>query len=136
VALRSFTELHSLSTFAERFRYLALSGAVGDATFGNERWLNQRFYTSYEWKQIRLYVVARDESRDLGIPGYEIYERPIIHHMNPMQLEDIVNRRSHILDPEFLITTTHRTHNAIHYGDERQIPRDFAERRPGDTKAW
>lgn len=136
MGLRAYKELHSLSTFAERFAYLSLSGAVGDVTFGAERYLNQRFYTSHEWKQVREFVIARDESRDLGIEGYEIHSRPIIHHMNPMQVEDIVHRRSFILDPEFLITTTHRTHNAIHYGNASMIPRDFSERTPGDTKDW
>lgn len=134
--LRTYTALHGLSTFAERFRYLALSGAVGDMTFGNERWLNQRFYSSHEWKQVRHFVIARDLGRDLGIEGFEIASNAVIHHMNPMQVEDLVHRRASNLDPEFLITVTHRTHNAIHYGDERVIPRDFSDRQPGDTKPW
>lgn len=105
-------------------------------TFGHERYMNQRFYTSREWRDIRHEVIARDEGMDLGVPDYEIYDKIIIHHMNPMTPDEIEHGSREILDPEFLITTTHRTHNAIHYGDERQLPRQLIERRPGDTKLW
>lgn len=134
--IRTYYELRKLETFEERYRYLALHGRVGEATFGWDRWINQQFYTSVQWRQIRHRVIARDLGCDLGVGGYEIHDRLVIHHMNPMSIEDISHGDSSILDPEFLITTTHQTHNAIHYGDERLLPRPFVERRPGDTKLW
>jgi hypothetical protein len=134
--IRSFSELSRLDTFEERFRYLALNGRVGDTTFGFDRWMNQMFYTSTQWRQIRNHVIARDNGCDLGIEGYEIHARLVIHHMNPMTVKSIKLGDDEILDPEFLITTTHVTHNAIHYGDERQLPRQLVVRRPGDTKLW
>jgi hypothetical protein len=134
--LRTFSELDELETFLERFRYLALNGRVGAQTFGADRWLNQDFYQSRQWRQIRNHVITRDEGCDLAMPGYEIHSRLYIHHMNPMTADDIVDGNEAILDPEFLITTTHQTHNAIHYGDERQLPRLFVPRRAGDTKLW
>jgi hypothetical protein len=134
--IRTYSELVKFETFEERFRYLALSGVVGDPTFGYDRWLNQDFYSSREWKLARRDVIARDLGCDLGIEGYEIHERALVHHMNPMVLEDLSEGNRSIVDPEFLITVTHRTHNAIHYGDERQLPRPIVERKPGDTKLW
>lgn len=126
-----------MDTFDERFRYLSLHGQVGDATFGFDRWINQQFYTSREWKQIRHHVIARDLACDLGIEGYEIFHKIIIHHMNPMQVNDIAQGDSSILDPEFLISVTHKTHNAIHYGDDSILKRISAKgRAPGDTKLW
>lgn len=136
MSTRTYSELIRFGTFEDRFRYLALRGAVGAETFGWDRWINQDFYASRQWKQIRQHVIARDEACDLAMPGYEIGSRLYIHHMNPMNADDIVHGNEDILDPEFLITTTHRTHNAIHYGDERQLPRPFVPRRPGDTKLW
>lgn len=133
---RTYTELEKLGTFEERFRYLSLRGSVGSATFGFDRWMNQQFYASRQWKQLRFHVIARDNGCDLGIDGYEIFDRIYIHHINPMVIEDIVQGNEDILDPEFLISCTHQTHNAIHYGDERQLPRQLVERRPGDTKLW
>ena len=133
---RTYSELAELETFEERFRYLALRGRVGDVTFGFDRHLNQNFYTSTEWRHIRTHVIARDLGCDLGVEGYDIHDRVYIHHMNPMTVADVVHGSSDILDPEYLITTTHRTHNAIHYGDERLLPRQLVERRPGDTKLW
>lgn len=133
---RSYSELAKINSFEERFRYLMLRGQVGNATFGYDRYINQMFYTSREWKQVRHHVIARDNGCDLGIDGYEIFGRLTVHHMNPMDAGDIIHDDSSILDPEFLISTTHATHNAIHYGDERQLPRQFVERRPGDTKLW
>lgn len=133
---RTYTELSRLSTFEQRFRYLALRGQVGGSTFGFDRWINQRFYRSREWRHIRNHVIARDYGCDLGIEGYEIYDKIIIHHMNSMNVEDIVHGDSNIVDPEFLISTTHDTHNAIHYGDERLLPRPLAARGPGDTQLW
>jgi hypothetical protein len=133
---RSYSELRRIDSFEERFRYLAIRGEVGAITFGFDRHLNQAFYTSREWRHIREHVIARDEGMDLGVPGYEIFDKVIIHHMNPMTLEDVEHGDDSILDPEFLITTTHRTHNAIHYGDESLLPKPHVERRPGDTRLW
>lgn len=136
--VRSYTELQQLQTFEDRFQYLALESRVGRETFGTERYLNQRFYTSYEWKTVRRHVLVRDLGSDLGVPGFEINHpvKAYIHHMNPMTVEQILDRDPAILDPEYLITITLRTHNAVHYGDARQIPRGFVERRPGDTTLW
>lgn len=133
---RTYHELIQLETFEERFRYLSLSGQVGADTFGFDRYLNQQFYASREWKRVRQIVIARDNGCDMAVPGYEIYDRVYIHHMNPMTPDDIKHGNEDILDPEFLICVTHKTHNAIHYGDERQLPRQLIERRPGDTKLW
>lgn len=134
--LRTFSELIRLETFEERFEYLKLSSQVGIATFGWERYLNQRFYTSAQWKRMRQAILARDEARDLAFPGYEIQYRPIIHHMNPMTVEDVTEANEDILNPEFLITTTHVTHNAIHYGDKDLLWRPLKDRKPGDTRLW
>lgn len=134
--IRTYTRLEKCETFEERFRYLALRGTVGEATFGYDRYINQQFYRSRQWKQVRNYVITRDNGCDLGIEGYEIHSRILIHHMNPMTVEDITHGDESILDPEFLITTTHVTHNAIHYGDERLLPRQLVDRRAGDTKLW
>lgn len=134
--IRTYSELRQLQTFRERFDYLALHGRVGDATFGFDRWMNQQFYQSFEWRQLRHRVIARDNGCDLGVEGYEIHDRIYIHHMNAMTPEDIKHGNDEILDPAFLICTTHATHNAIHYGDDRLLPRVVTERRPGDTKLW
>jgi hypothetical protein len=133
---RTYSELRRLTTFEERFDYLSMSGEVGKTTFGFDRWINQQFYRSREWKQVRDYVVVRDGGCDLGIPGYEIHAQLLVHHMNPVTPEDLIGGEAWILDPEFLITTTHQTHNAIHYGDMSLISRAPVERRPGDTKLW
>jgi len=134
--IRTYSELSKLHTFEERFKYLALHGVVGNDTFGFDRWINQMFYRSSEWKRIRQHVIVRDNGCDLGIDGYEIHDRIYVHHMNPMEPEEVFEGALNILDPEFLITTTHTTHNAIHYGDERQLPKKFVERKRGDTKLW
>lgn len=134
--LRTFSELMELGSFEERYKYLSLRGVVGDPTFGAERWMNQRFYRSAEWRHKRNYVIARDEGCDLAIPGREIHDRIIIHHMNPMRVRDLVHGNEDILDVEYLISTTHRTHNAIHYGDESLLLEDYSPRRAGDTKLW
>jgi len=133
--LRSYSEFRQTESFDDRFRYLALNGIVGARTFGFDRWMNQRFYTSKEWRQIRSHVIARDLGCDLGVEGYEIHSRLYIHHMNPMTVADI-RYEDNILDPEFLITTTHQTHNAIHYGDEKLLRQPLKPRVPGDTKLW
>jgi hypothetical protein len=134
--VRSYSELRRLDTFEERFRYLSLRGQVGEATFGFDRWINQEFYRSREWRDARNYVITRDNGCDLGIEGYDIHRNLHIHHMNPMRVADIIRGADDIVDPEFLITTCQRTHNAIHYGDERLLPRPFEPRRRGDTKLW
>lgn len=134
--IRSYTELSDIYSFEDRFRYLALKGDVGRSTFGFDRYLNQKFYTSREWRQLRYHIIARDNGNDLGVDGYEIHSKIIIHHMNPMDSDSLIHKEESILNPEYLITTTLRTHNAIHYGDERQLPRPLAERRDGDTKLW
>lgn len=134
--IRRYSELSRLNTFEDRFDYLSLKGQLGESTFGFDRYVNQLFYSSREWKRARDYVIIRDEGCDLGIYGNEIHGRLLIHHMNPMELKDIIQGDKSIIDPEFLITTTHRTHNAIHYGDKRQLPRPLVERRRGDTKLW
>lgn len=133
---KCYSDLRHLPTFDERFNYLKIHGQVGKATFGFDRYINQRFYRSREWKQIRLHVIARDNGCDLGIDGYEIHSEILVHHMNPMEIESITRGNDDIFDPEFLITTTHRTHNAIHYGNSNMLPRKLVERRPGDTDLW
>lgn len=134
--IRSYSELRRYETLEERFHYLSLRAAVGASTFGFDRYINQQFYTSRQWRDIRHEVILRDNSCDLGIEGFEIHRRPVIHHMNPMRVEDITEGDSSILDPEFLITCSHDTHNAIHYGDESLLPRGPVERKPGDTLLW
>lgn len=134
--IRTYLELETLETFEERFEYLKLGGGVGRSTFGFDRYLNQRFYTSREWEHVRQYVLFRDEGCDLGVPGYEIHTGPLIHHINPMSPDDIVNGEEWILDPNYLITTTHQTHNAIHYGSKSLLPKVAIERAPNDTKLW
>lgn len=134
--IRRYSELCRINDFEERYHYLSLRGEVGKSTFGFDRYINQQFYTSREWRQLRHHVITRDNGCDLGIDGYEIHSGLIIHHMNPMKRDDISHGDSSILDPEFLITTTHRTHNAIHYGDEKLLSRPFVERQFGDTKLW
>lgn len=134
--IRSYRDLRRLDTFEDRYRYLRLIGQVGDSTFGFDRYLNQGFYKSREWRQLREIVIVRDDGCDLGISGHEIHDRVIIHHMNAMTPDDIKHGDDDILNPEFLITTSHRTHNAIHYGDDRLLPRPIEPRRPGDTRLW
>ena len=134
--IRTHRELTRLKSFEERFEYLKLRGQVGKSTFGYDRYINQAFYRSSEWRRVRNLVIARDEGLDLGVTGYEIFDRPIIHHMNPMGLEDLVSGDDDILNPEYLVCVAHRTHNAIHYGDESLLPRPLVERRPGDTRLW
>jgi len=134
--LKSYSELASLNTFEDRLAYLKLGGGVGRSTFGFDRHINQQFYRSREWHDLRDYILVRDQGCDLGILGYEIYVGPLIHHMNPMGIADILNKEDWILDPEYLITTTHETHNAIHYATEKPYPKVVTERSPRDTKLW
>lgn len=135
--IKSYGELSQLETFEERFEYLRLDGIVGKDTFGFDRIFNQKFYRSEEWKQVRDFVIVRDNGCDLGIEGHEIFgNRIIIHHMNPISIDDIRHSTRNLLDPEYLITTIHRTHNAIHYGDEDQLIKAPIERVRNDTCPW
>lgn len=134
--IRTYSELVKLPTFVERFRYLQLDGRVGVDTFGYDRYLNQGFYHSGEWRRIRDYVITRDFGRDLGVEGYEIFGKIYIHHMNPISAEDVVHASEYLAEPEFLICTTHNTHNAIHYGDESLLMTEPKERTPFDTCPW
>ena len=138
--IRTYSELAKLNTFAERYRYLRLSGNVGEETFGRDRWLNQIFYNREEWKRIRREVLLRDLGCDLGIQGYEFGPKQtvIVHHMNPIMLEDLLdqNRAELCLNPEYLISTSIQTHNAIHYGKDLVAPTEIIERQPNDTIPW
>ena len=137
VKIKTYSELSKLVTFDERFQYLKLKGFVGKETFGFDRIFNQLFYRSAEWKRVRNLVIVRDNGCDLGIDGYDIYGNPIIiHHMNPISLDDIENHTDYLLNPEFLITTIHRTHNAIHYGDDRLFSREPIIRKANDMAPW
>jgi hypothetical protein len=133
---RTYSELASFETFEDRYRYLKLGGAVGATTFGFDRYLNQGLYRSSEWKHARREAILRDNGCDLGVPGYEIHGSLLVHHMNPVQVQDLVDGKEWVLDPEFLITTTKETHNAIHYGDEGLLRQPMVVRKPGDTKLW
>lgn len=136
--LRTYDELIRLGSFEERFAYLRLQGNVGRDTFGSDRYLNQLFYRSQEWRHIRNQVIARDNGCDLGVEGYEIHkgQRILIHHMNPLRIDDILDQTEYLMDPKYLITTTFRTHNAIHYSDESLLPILPKERTPNDTCPW
>lgn len=134
--IRTYSELSQLDTYKERFLYLKLDGAVGHDTFGFDRYLNQKFYQSIEWKRIRDQVIVRDNGCDLGVDGYDIHARIYIHHMNPILPKDIVDQTEFLLNPEYLICTTHSTHNAIHYGDEDLLILGPVERTPNDTCPW
>lgn len=134
--IRTYSELMSLPTFKDRFRYLKLGGMVGDDTFGFDRYLNQRFYKSDEWLQVRDEVIIRDNACDLGVDGMDINSRILIHHMNPITKYDILNRTDLLLNPEYLICTTKRTHDAIHYGDENILFDALVTRQKNDTCPW
>jgi hypothetical protein len=134
--MRTYSELLQYETLQERYEYLKLGGRVGEVTFGAERQLNQSFYRSREWRDARSEVRARDLGYDLGIKDFPIMKDPYVHHMNPITILDIEERSDNLFNPEFLITTSLGTHNAIHYGDESQLPRAFIEREPGDTRLW
>lgn len=134
--IRTYTELSHIRSYEERFKYLQIHSSVGTSTFGFERYLNQRFYTSAQWRHARNLVIARDRGCDLGVEGYGIYDRATIHHMNPMAVESVIKGDECILDPEFLICTAFMTHNAIHYGDESLLIKSPVVRKPGDTKLW
>ena len=134
--IRTYSELITIPTFRGRYEYLKLKGLVGQETFGYDRYLNQVFYKSREWMDIRDYVIVRDNGCDLGIPGHEISERILIHHMNPITKEDILRRSEFLLDPEYLISTIKLTHDAIHYGDEHLLMDEPIARTKNDTCPW
>lgn len=134
--IRTYTELVARDTFLSRYEYLALGGQVGLSTFGHERQLNQSFYASWEWKRARDIAIIRDKGCDLGVPGHEIFDRVLVHHMNPIELGDLVNFNPDVLDPEYLICVSNQTHNAIHFADASQLPQPMIERKPGDTTPW
>ena len=136
MSLRTYTKLSEISDFIERFRYLRLSSPIGGETFGYDRYLNQAFYTSYYWRRVRIEVIARDSGCDLGLEGHEIYDKIAVHHMNPMTALDIVHGNQEIINPEYLITVSQVTHNAIHFGDEKSLIPPLVARRPGDTRLW
>lgn len=133
---RSYSELVKLQTFSERYNYLRLVGQVGSTTFGFDRYLNQSFYTSRDWRQVRHAVIARDSGCDLGLEGYEIFDRVYVHHMNPLTKKQVLAADENMFDLEYLISCTLNTHNAIHYGDPNSLARLPPERRPGDTTLW
>lgn len=135
--IKTYSELSKLSTFEERYEYLKLNGVVGEDTFGFDRYLNQKFYQrDPEWKRVRDYVIIRDNGCDLGIEGREVPDSIIVHHMNPLNADDLLNRTEFLLNPEYLISTSKRTHNAIHYGDENLLIKGPVERTKNDTCPW
>ena len=134
--MKTYSELSKLKTFKERFEYLKLDGLIGEETFGWDRYLNQVFYKSLEWRSTRDKIIVRDNGRDLGVEGYDIFGKIIIHHMNPMSLGDIANRNPDIFNPEYLVCVSHETHNAIHYGDTNQLNLGPIERTANDTCPW
>lgn len=134
--IRTYKDLLAFSSFEERYEYLRLDGLVGEDTFGFDRYLNQIFYCSPEWKRIRDFIILRDNGCDLGINGFEIPGKIIIHHMNPILSKDITERSDYLLNPDYLITTSHRTHNAIHYGNSLLLPRNPICRSKNDTCPW
>lgn len=134
--IRTYSELINLPTYEERFKYLSLKGEIGKVTFGYDRYLNQILYNSPEWRRFRRDIIVRDKGCDLACEGYEIYSRALIHHINPITVEDIINRHSSVFDPENVITTIHNTHNAIHYGDESLLMTAPIKRSRNDTCPW
>ena len=133
---RTYSELRRLDTFEERYAYLRLDGVLGQRTFGFDRWVNQRFYKSREWLTVREQVIVRDNGCDLGLDGFEIFSGLLVHHMNPISVDDLEQGLEWVINPDYLITTSLRTHNAIHYGDENLLPRAPVVRKAGDTTLW
>ena len=136
MSIKTYSELITIPTFKERFEYLKLNGSIGVDTFGFDRYLNQTLYCSSEWKRLRNEIIVRDNGCDLACEGHDIAGRILIHHINPITVEDVIKRHPIIFDPENLITTTHNTHNAIHYGDEHLLIITPNERRKNDTCPW
>lgn len=136
MSLRTFTELDEIDSFEGRFEYLSVDAVVGRETFGHERYLNQHFYRSPEWRRARNEVIERDNGCDMAMPGFEIFSRIIVHHMNPMTIRDVEYGNPDIVNPEYLISVTHDTHNAIHFGDRSLLKLPIVERRPNDHIEW
>lgn len=134
--MKTYTELIKFPTFEDRYNYLALNGHVAEETFGFDRWLNQKFYNSDEWRSIRDFVIIRDGGCDLAMDGYEIHGKLYVHHMNPINQSDILHSSDILINPEYLVCVSHNTHNAIHYGDASLLMTAPIERRPGDTCPW
>ena len=134
--LRTYSELIKFPTFEDRFNYLCLNGSIGDETFGFDRWINQRFYNSKEWQSIRDFVIIRDGGCDLALEGYDIMDRILIHHMNPVRSLDFINVSDILTNPEYLVCVSHMTHNTIHFGDASLLLTEPVERKPGDTCPW
>lgn len=134
--IRCYKELKRLKTFQERYDYLRVGGLIGDSTFGFERYLNQMLYSSPQWRKVRDEVIIRDNGNDLGIDGFQIFDHIVVHHMNPITIEQVEEAASEIFDPEYLICCSTRTHNAIHYGNSSLLPQLPLERRPNDTCPW
>lgn len=133
---KTYSELIAIPTYEDRFRYLQLQGAVGKDTFGYDRYLNQVLYNSQEWKRFRNEIIIRDNGCDLAFEGYDIHGRILVHHINPITVDDVVNRNPLVFDPENVICVTHNTHNAIHYGDESLLIIAPIERTRHDTCPW
>ena len=136
MSIRTYSELITLPTFKERYEYLKLNGRVGEETFGFDRYLNQAFYKSEEWRAVRDYIIVRDNGCDLGMEGHEIFGKILIHHMNPISKRDILDRSDLLFNPEYLICTIKNTHDAIHFGDENLLIVAPIERRKNDTCPW
>ena len=136
MSIRTYSELILLPTFEERFKYLQLNGRIGDDTFGFDRYINQNFYKSADWKRIRDQIIIRDNGCDLALEGYEIYGRILIHHMNPITVKDVELSTEYLMNPEYLICVTHNTHNAIHYGNEKLLMKGPVVRTKNDTCPW
>ena len=134
--IRTYRECMRLPTFQERYRYLQIGGRVGKETFGFDRYLNQMLYRTPEWKRFRRDMIVRDNGCDLGCEGYEIYGNVLVHHINPITVEDVINRNPCIFDPNNVICTSLNTHNAIHYGDETLLITEPVVRKPNDTCPW
>lgn len=133
---RTYSEAIQYAEFLDRFEYLALKGSVGRSTFGFDRYLNQRFYKSHEWLTLRNHIIARDDGNDLGVSGYPIDGRILVHHINPIDIDSLTSFDDALLNPDNLICVSHRTHNAIHYGTAELLPKPPVERSPNDTKLW
>lgn len=134
--IRCYSDLRCIDSFKERYLYLKLHGRVGEETFGIDRYVNQSLYKSQKWKRTRREIIIRDNGCDLGVDGFELDDYIMVHHMNPITLEDIEEERDIIFDPENLICCSSRTHKAIHFGDESLLPKEPVIRRPGDTCLW
>lgn len=134
--IRTYSDLCNYHTFEDRYDYLKIGGSVGASTFGFDRYINQSFYCSKEWKNVREFVIVRDNGCDLGILGYEIHVSLLVHHINPISADDIIHSEEIVLNPDFLITTTMQTHNAIHYGNKSLLQKPYVSRSKNDTKLW